>query len=260
MSRLTCPRWIAVYLAILIALCAVAANAHDLQPPDYRGDPLSAYFHWLPANPDVPGSGVLPFPEYWWVDDNDPDTFFLEHIVPQLTTESGTNGQYLTLELPNFFDELPLKLMRVQLTWTGSSLTPPTIADILGFSGPTGVSSGQVDYSSPISPYTQPDGGYQYHDLSIRPNPDWEMLTIHVPQGVVIDQIVVDTISTIPEPSSLVLVVLGAAAGFVALSRRRTSWGRSLIPKVSVARNRSVADTRGIDVHTDNPPATVVCR
>jgi hypothetical protein len=222
MRRPTCSEWIAACLAILVALCAATAHAHDREPPDWRGDPLSAFFHWLPANPDVPGSGVLPEPEYWWVDDDDPDTFFLEHILPQLTTESGTDGEYLILELPNFFDELPLKLMRVQLTWTGP--TPPTITEIIGFSGPTGASSGQIDYSSPIWPYTQPTGGYQYHDLSIRPNPDWEVLTIHVPDGVVIDQIVVDTISTIPEPSAL-LLVLGAAAGFVMLPRRRASRG-----------------------------------
>ena len=56
----------------------------------------------------------------------------------------------------------------------------------------------------------------------IRPNPDYERIVINVPSDTLVDQIVVDTISTVPEPSSVLLAGLSlAGVGLVALRRRR---------------------------------------
>ena len=69
-----------VRMLVVVAVAALTLNvafADDLNPPVYRGDPLSVYAHWqlgttgtndLVLNPANPA-------QYNWVDDSDPTTF-----------------------------------------------------------------------------------------------------------------------------------------------------------------------------------------
>jgi hypothetical protein len=225
MRRLTCPGWLAVCLAIVVALWAAPAAAHDLNPPEWRGDPLSAFFHW-----EWTGGLFVDF-EYDWVGPDDPTSWYEWHggdpmleswLIPD-------EGEMIFIWLPNFIDDLPLKLARVQINWEGPSTSPPQIDEFetYGWDGWTNADApGVIAYSSPIQPWTQPDGGYQYHDLEFRPNPDHEHIRIWAPEGVRVNQIVIDTISTVPEPSALVLLAVGGMVGLAVPPRRRAARGR----------------------------------
>lgn len=189
----------------VVALSWTPARGDDLNPPPYRGQPLSVHAHWL----SDPSSGALALNQFSWVDDSDPSTY-LHPLIPGVAP--GFNNDY-RFELPNFVDELPLKLLRLQLTWTGTTQPPLSL-----FSH--GLDIGQVipgviTYSSNPLVFTQPDGGYQYFDIEFRPNPDLEYVFVTVPADAVLSQVVIDTIS-VPEPATLALL----AAGGLVLRRR----------------------------------------
>ena len=196
----------------LTCLVASPVKAHDWNPAPWRGEPLGAFFHWF----QMEGEMVL---EWTTFDDDNPDTYLYEQVTPSLTTEDflidpALPAQRTTLTLPNFVDEEPYKFLRIQLTWDG--LEAPFIENITGFENGDEY-TGEHVFSSPISPFTQPDGGYQYHDWVIEPNPDWETISIVHGMDTHLTQIAVDTISTIPEPASLAMLATGA----LLLARRR---------------------------------------
>lgn len=174
--------------------------ADDLNPPSYRGNPLSVYAHWN----DTTG---LQNPDWSWVEDSDPSTY-LYPGSPSLSLMSGTTNVY-TLIVPNFIDEMPLKLLRLQLTWVGTT-SPPVSISGLGFDG-SDVSNGIVTFASTPLVFTQPDGGYQYFDMEFRPNPDLERLDFIIAPGAELVQVVFDSIS-IPEPTSIAMLVFGGLA------------------------------------------------
>jgi len=58
---------------------------------------------------------------------------------------------------------------------------------------------------------------HEYQDWIIQPNPSWELIVINVPQGCVLDEVVVDTVS-LPTPGAIALLALG---GMCATVRRR---------------------------------------
>jgi hypothetical protein len=125
-------------------------------------------------------------------------------------------GGGIGLEIPNWIDFEPLKLMLVQVTFVGSPTNPPYI---VGVGGVDNLPVPVVAYPEPpvIHPIPLRIGVYGLAQrFRLYPNPDWEEMIVVVPDGVVIDQIVVDTIS-IPEPASLAMLALG---GLAILSRR----------------------------------------
>lgn len=191
----------------VVALSWTPARGHDLNPPSYRGQPLSVHAHWNvdPAS----GSWDLGLTQFSWVDDTDPTTYLHSTIVPNPVVKDPNNGYQFIL--PNFVDELPLKQLRIQLTWSGT--TQPPVA-VTGYGLDIGQHiPGAVTFVSTPLVFTQPDGGYQFFDMEFRPNPDLEFLYVTVPSDGHLDQVVIDTIST-PEPASLSLVGLLALAGW----------------------------------------------
>ena len=205
-----------VRMLVVVAVAALTLNvafADDLNPPVYRGDPLSVYAHWqlgttgtndLVLNPANPA-------EYNWVDDSDPTTFLSSLLPSDIVT--GPDYQF---QLPNFIDKMPVKYMRLQLTWQTDPAVPPTPLTILGPSGEESGSpvAGNIVFSSAIIPVVA-DGSivYQYHDIEFYPNPDWERWAIISPNEPLV-QVVVDTVSTIPEPATLSMLAFGSLALF----------------------------------------------
>ncbi len=131
---------------------------------------------------------------------------------------TGTNGGTLAFNVPNWIDQEPFKFLRLQVTYTGT--TPTT--GVFGFLGVPGDGNAVTELAGPIVPGTVgTSSSYFYQDWTLRPNPDWEQVVLFVPNGTFIDQVVIDTISTVPEPSMIVLTAVGLLALGTVVSRRR---------------------------------------
>ena len=194
----------------VVALSWAPAHGDDRNPPSYRGEPLSVYTHW-----SADASSLLSLDEFSWVDDNDPSTY-LSSIPPYVGMDPAT-GTY-DFRIPNFVDELPIKYLRIQLTWTGTTQPPLSLVST-GFDGSNPVPGVVTSASTPLV-FTQPDGGYQYFDIEYKPNPDFEQIRVQLPPDAFLDQVVIDSISTVPEPAALGLLICGGL-GIAVLRRRR---------------------------------------
>lgn len=221
-----------VGVGMLFGPIAPLAVADDLNPPPYRGAPLSTLTEWeflTPANPAVPDGAIIPVvgdgggggplatisgPMLW--DAFDGDGAWIGNGQP------GQEGQ-IALDIPNWIDELPTKHIRVQMVvqqFTSSSglIVTPYVSAVDAFdpTGPTVASLVNVSefVSDPLNGLV-----HRTEDWILHPNPDYERIFINVPSDTLVDQIVVDTIS-VPEPSTVALALLGIAS-FVAIARRR---------------------------------------
>lgn len=216
--------------------------ADDLHPPGYRGLPRSTSAEWdflteQPNNNIQPDGTSVPLV----VGDAAPllDAAFVGDPHPSGSRFGGTgvswsamsNGGYLAgpstgdqglvFNVPNWIDQEPLKLLRVQITYQG----PAPTTTVFGFLGVPGTGDGVVEQlvahvpdSAGLPPGLPPGTSYFYDDWTIRPNPDWEQVVIYMSEGTFVDQVVIDTVSFVPEPSSIALAGLGVLGLWV---RRR---------------------------------------
>lgn len=131
----------------------------------------------------------------------------------------GVGGGALNFRVANWVDTEPIKYVRVQITYDrGAAGLDPYISFIIAndIADPDPVETFIGATDGPIA--SDPAGRFhRLEEWTITPNPDFESIQIVVPEGVTIDQVVIDTISTVPEPTSLSLLALGG----VLLSRRR---------------------------------------
>jgi hypothetical protein len=110
----------------------------------------------------------------------------------------------IVLVLPNFIDDLPEKWLAVQMT--GS-----TNLEVMGIAGSQMEGGEYKAYSGFKIMEGGPEPGKRWEEWVINPNPDRESIFLWIPARSVLDQVVVDTIS-IPEPSTLVLMLVGVVA------------------------------------------------
>ena len=195
-----------ILVSISLTVFSSLAIGDDLTPPAYRGDPLSVHAHYLG---DATGSSNLNLTAFSWVDDGDPATTL--YPVPATDPVDLIQGLY-NFEIPNVIDELPIKFLRLQLTWVGTT-QPPLSVKSNGLNGPDPV-IGQIVFASTPLVFTQPDGGYQYFDIEYKPNPDFERITVELAADATLVQTVIDSVSTVPEPATLVLLAFGSLAMF----------------------------------------------
>ena len=209
---------------VLLMFAAAPARADDLFPPSYRGLELSYTCEWdqfanfsnpqgfFPDTESSVGDGSHLLFTHWnthidfdgagWVDMGG------GIANPARSAEFATN-------VVNWIDWRPLKLLRVQVTYFDPSMLglQPTIIGVSGIStaAPNGsLPPGDEDLMTPGVPVggMPLPPGYFYEDWIIEPNPDWEQIAFAVPQGVIIEQIVIDTIS-VPGNRSKVCVIVG---------------------------------------------------
>jgi hypothetical protein len=163
--------------------------------PGYRGDDNSvhAVFHWT----GIPGGE-------WFMEifETGESIYPLDSMPPW----AFDDGMSTFIDLPNFIDELPTKLMRIQLYFDGPVLAEDifieafTLDPVLVFAYPVGGSEG-VSHE-------------HFLDFEIHPNPAFEHITIFGnPLGNVMPgnllMIEIDTVS-VPEPATMCLLGLGA--------------------------------------------------
>jgi hypothetical protein len=132
---------------------------------------------------------------------------------------SSTEDKEYHFNVPNFVDELPLKKLRVQLTWEGTTYPSRLVVSGYGYDPEKAFAfSPTLTYASTPLVFTQPDGGYQYFDLEFKPNPDYETVSIYTTPEMELQQVMIDSIS-IPEPATIGILGIGG----MGLIRRKYS-------------------------------------
>ncbi len=198
-------------LSLFLWLPIGVTKADDINPPPYWGNPNSLVAFW---NETTQGEGN-------WSDGlanlEEFDSSFAVDPVTNYEAGCGPGAPCLSINplplasnqyhffMPNVVDLLPIKFMRVQVTYSGDD---PGV-DIFAHE------SKVVDESLPV--FDEPENpladGYFYIDWVLRPNPDWEFVNITVPTGGLLHQVVIDSISTVPIPAALPL--FGSALGLM---------------------------------------------
>lgn len=234
---------LAVSFLLVMASSCLSAIADDLNAPSYRGLPRSTSAEWdfltdQPTNNIQPDGTSVPLVvgdvaaqlDAAFVGDPHPSGSRFGGATVAWTP-SISNGGYLAtgissvdrglvFNVPNWIDQEPLKRLRVQVTYQG----PAPTTGVFGSLGVPGSSDGVVEQFvgrvTDTSPSLPAGLSYFYDDWTCRPNPDWEQVVIYMSEGTFVDQVVIDTVSYVPEPSSVALGLCGLA-GLVVIRRRR---------------------------------------
>jgi hypothetical protein len=197
-------------LAVALVVPWSVATADDLTPPPYRGGPLSVSAQWN----YIPGSTILNLTNWSSVDDNDASTNLYPNFTP--TSQVIPNNGIYQFQLPNWVDNMPIKYLRLQLAWGGTTASPINIFS----QGLDGVNPVVANLVFTSAPQILTSGIYQYFDFTFGPNPDFERVNVQLPANNYLTQAVIDTVSTVPEPATLSMLALGGLT--LLRARRRT--------------------------------------
>ena len=196
---------------ILLSLSALPALANDLRPPFYRFDPLSTVAGWdfltdqdvrsIRPDADVPlvvgdvatalndkFPGGAPYPSaatFGSIDYTDDQGGGYFGNLP------GERG--LVFVVPNFFENQPLKRLRLQVTYQGDQ--PPTA--VVGYQGIPGTSKDieelPVVRVPVLDPSLAPGTGYFYEDWLFYSSSQWEQVVVFLPEETTLLHVVIDT-------------------------------------------------------------------
>lgn len=206
-----------VLIALVVAVAGVA-RADDLAPPAYRGMPLGVEGHWHVGD----GTTFNPLNVHIYNRVTPDPREMISPIPPTITQD----GPIYTIIFPDWVDNQPLKLGRIQLYWVSSDPTLFPVMDPALFPG-TGITGFEGTDSNPgvvvdQSPVAGSIPGY-YFDFIIRPNPDHEQISFTFFSGATgglstaqLQEVDIDTVS-IPEPVMISWLGLG---GLIAFRRR----------------------------------------
>ncbi|MEZ6070928.1 MAG: PEP-CTERM sorting domain-containing protein [Pirellulales bacterium] len=159
--------------------------------------------------------------EFTWTDtgwtedrfDTYPSIYPLSDVEPGVTDD----GLDTTITLPNFEDDLNVKLLRLIMTFDNAVDGDDVNISVMGYE-PDSTSAMQVHGTDNVSIL-------HYFDWEIRPNPAWEQIVIHGDRAAGVypgnlNFVEIVTISLVPEPGTALLAGLGLL-GLIGLRRRR---------------------------------------
>ncbi len=226
-----------VFATMVLACVCHTVFADDLSPPSWvRRTPLTTVQEWefLTPDPVLPPDGTTPGISPFYNGGGQPlafpgpgvswqPTYVLNFPSGPVTLDGvylgdGTANSYIDFEIPNWVDFEPVKHFRLQVAGLWAPLTLPSTSFLDAMDNePGSVLAMQVGEG--FSPLAISLEFHRYFDWDLFPNPDIETFRLHVPQSAVINQVVIDTISTVPEPASVGMLLL-ALFGTAALWRR----------------------------------------
>jgi hypothetical protein len=203
---------------------ASAATADDIVRPTWRGNPGSTMQTWefdAEGQPiDFEGNTWHTYTEPT-IDNNPFGTAVLRHYpgygqpdwIAQWAGREGVlplSGA-VRIEIPNDPTPNPQKDVWLQITWLPQYPDADICAEVLDMDGFTVFPAEEIQ-TEPLA------NGWMHttYNIRIEPNPQDEVVWIQC--GVLIDEIVVDTLCFVPEPASLALLSFG---GLAALLRRK---------------------------------------
>ncbi len=204
----------AIASALAIAVLTQSVGAFDLFPAPFRGQPGSVYAHWdfttnaSPAPVDV--FNLVPLgnaPVYTVPVECEITNFvyFNDGNVNGWVSVPGDGFSILNFSVPNFIDFEPVKNLWIQVGYYNFNQENlfPFVAAIEANDNEVGFVLGEL-----TSAITVPEIGYRLETWQIRPNPDFELVQFIVPPWILVDQVTIDTISTVPEASTVTMISL----------------------------------------------------
>ena len=187
-------------LLVITGLMASSVWADDINPPPYWGESGSVMAFW-----EDQGSGLIL--ENWrykpslyplWREGDD---------SPSLNIQAAPGGGTLyDFWMPNFIDpDNFIKEMRIQVSFFDHTDTgeAPLIWNVWGANNGAPVMGSLSNHVMDAS--TTPGALYFFEDWVMHPNPDWEFINIFTPNGVILHEVVIDTVSYVPLPPAAIL-------------------------------------------------------
>lgn len=188
---------------VLLALAALPAAAHDVCPPWFRGDPLSVYAEWEFVGSDLHddepdtmywiGDGVHEFNLSCYTHTHAYDVYWEEDPT------DPTDGRVYTQSVPgrldffvcNFIDGYPYKYIWIQITYGG---------DGVPFVYETVAPPWDNPYYGELIRVVPCESGQRVESWVLPLNPDREFVKVEIPPFTWVDQVIIETVSTLYSP------------------------------------------------------------
>jgi hypothetical protein len=217
--------------AIVLLSLTQSVLAFDLFPAPFRGQPGSVYAHWdFPTNANpapVDAFNLVPLgnaPVYTVPVEVEITNFvyFNDGNVNGWVSVPADDFSILNFSVPNFIDFEPVKQLWIQVGYFNFNQENlyPFVAAIEANDNEVGFVLGEL-----TGAITVPELGYRLETWEIHPNPDFELVQFIVPPWILVDQVTIDTISTVPEASTLTMMCL------VGMGVTGAAWRRLLAAK-----------------------------